>query len=139
MGSSGASKDEITAFMAEYFPQNRVTVVDVGERSARVRLAVDESALRPGGTISGPVMMAVADAALYTAILGEVGLVELAVTTHMSINFLLRPAGERDLLGSCRLIKVGKKLVVGEVSIVSEGEAEPVAHAVGTYALPPRT
>ena len=138
MNKQGATKDEIVEFMESAFPQNPVTVVSLTDRGARVRLAVDEGALRPGGTISGPTMMAVADAAIYTAIFGELGLVALAVTTQMSINFLRRPDGGLALLADCSLLKVGKKLVVGEVTVYSEGQEEPVAHAVGTYALPPR-
>ena len=137
MKKQGATEHEITHFMESAFPQNPVTLVSLSARGARVRLAVDERSLRPGGTISGPTMMAVADAAIYTAIFGELGLVALAVTTQMSINFLRRPDGGLALVADCSLLKVGQKLVVGEVTVYSEGQEEPVAHAVGTYALPP--
>jgi acyl-coenzyme A thioesterase PaaI-like protein len=94
------------------------------------------SELRPGGTVSGPVLMGVADVALYVAILGTIGIQPMAVTTSLNINFLRKPAGDRAVVGECRLIKVGRTLAVGEVTLYSEGLDEPVAHAVGTYALP---
>jgi acyl-coenzyme A thioesterase PaaI-like protein len=97
---------------------------------------VGEAELRPGGTVSGPVMMATADVALYVAILGEIGIVPLAVTTSLSFNFMRKPAGDRDVIGVCKLLKLGRTLAVGEVTLYSEGSDEPVAHAVGTYAIP---
>lgn len=81
-------------------------------------------------------MFAVADVALYVAILGEIGIVPLAVTTNLTLNFLRKPAADRDLIGKCKMIKVGKTQAVGEVYLYSEGSEEPVAHAVGTYAIP---
>ena len=80
--------------------------------------------------------MTLADVALYIAILARIGIVPLAVTTNLSINFLRKPRADRRVVARCRLMKLGKTLAVGEVSIYSEGEDEPVAHAVGTYALP---
>ena len=100
-------------------------------------MAVGTDELRPGGTVSGPVVMAVADVALYVALLGEIGIVPLAVTTSLTINFLRKPAADRRLVGVCRLLKVGRSLAMGEVSVYSEGLEEPVAHVVGTYAIPP--
>ncbi|TFZ05784.1 PaaI family thioesterase [Ramlibacter henchirensis] len=132
-----ASREEISAFIAKEFPQTKVRVLEVGNRSSRVLHEVGRNELRPGGTVSGPVMMATADVALYVAILGEIGLVPLAVTTSLSFNFMRRPPGDRNVIGDCRLMKLGKTLVVGEVWLYSEGIEEPVAHAVGTYALPP--
>ena len=81
-------------------------------------------------------MMAVADAAMYVAILGEIGIVPLAVTTSLNINFLRKPSAERDIIGVCRLLKIGRALVVGEVNLHSEGDEHPVAHAVVTYSIP---
>ena len=92
--------------------------------------------LRPGGTVSGPVLMAVADVALYVAILGEIGIVPLTVTTSFSINFLRKPSPDKAVVGVCKLMKVGKSLAVGEVTLYSEGGEEPLAHAVGTYSIP---
>ncbi|MBA8889100.1 acyl-coenzyme A thioesterase PaaI-like protein [Dokdonella fugitiva] len=133
-----ATKSDIASFLLREFPQTKCTVVDVGHRSATVRHAIGSAELRPGGTVSGPVLVAVADVALYVAILGEIGLVPLAVTTSLSINFLRKPAADAAIVGTCRLMKVGKSLIVGEVDLYSEGLEEPVAHAVGTYSVPPR-
>ena len=127
---------ELSDFLQREFPQTRCSIVSVGGGGATVRHAVGEAELRPGGTVSGPVMMATADVALYVAILGEIGIVPLAVTTSLNFNFMRKPAGERPILGVCRLLKVGRTLAVGEVSIYSEGSDEVVAHAVGTYAIP---
>ena len=129
-------KQQIIDFMATDFPQCNSTIDEVGGKSARVRHKIGEQELRPGGTVSGPVMMAVADVALYVAILGEIGIVPLAVTTNLNINFLRKPAANRDIIGECTLIKVGRSLIVGDVNLYSEGEPRPVAHAVGTYSVP---
>jgi acyl-coenzyme A thioesterase PaaI-like protein len=129
--------DELATFLKAEFPQTRCEVVAVGPRSATVRHPVSVAELRPGGTVSGPVMMMAADVAIYVALLGEIGLVPLAVTTSLSFNFLRKPAADRDILADCTLLKVGRTLVVGEVSLYSEGQSEPVAHAVGTYSVPP--
>ncbi len=130
------SHAEITAFLATEFPQNTSTVEAVGDGSATVRKAIGMADLRPGGTVSGPVLMAVADVALYVAILGEIGIVPLTVTTQLSINFMRKPASDCDIIGVCKLLKLGKTLAVGEVSLYSEGLPDMVAHAVGTYAIP---
>lgn len=133
-----ATKDEVAAFMAEEFPQARVVIEAVGNRGAIVSLEVGQDDLRPGGTVSGPALMGVADAALYAALLGEIGIVPLAVTTSLTINFLRKPDASRRVKGVCKLMKVGRALAVGEVSLYSEGHSEPVAHVVGTYSIPPR-
>ncbi|MBU0590516.1 MAG: PaaI family thioesterase [Gammaproteobacteria bacterium] len=130
------SKAEISAFLAKEFPQNKCTVEAVGGKSATVRHPIGVHELRPGGTVSGPVLMTVADVALYVAILGEIGIVPLTVTTSLNINFMRKPSADRAILGVCKLMKVGKTLAVGEVSLYSEGIEEPVAHVVGTYAIP---
>lgn len=136
--SGVADKTEaIARFIKQEFPQTRVEVDAVGERSARVSQAVDESDLRPGGTVSGPTLMALADVALYVALLGEIGIVPLAVTTSLTINFLRKPEASKRVIGECQLMKVGKTLAVGEVSLYSEGMDDPVAHVVGTYSIPP--
>ncbi len=130
--------DDIREFMKDSFPQAKVEVLAVGDNSSTLRQQVDESHLRPGGTVSGPTLMGLADAALYVAILGEIGLVALAVTTNLNINFLRKPLADRALLAECRLIKLGKVLAVGEVTLYSEGQDDPVAHVTGTYSIPPR-
>jgi acyl-coenzyme A thioesterase PaaI-like protein len=133
-----ATKEEVAAFIADAFPQTRLVIEAVGSRGATVSLEVGQNDLRPGGTVSGPVLMGVADAALYVAVLGEIGIVPLAVTTNLTINFLRKPEASRRVIGVCKLIKLGKAHAVGEVSLYSEGQSEPVAHVVGTYSLPPR-
>lgn len=127
---------EMAEFLRREFPQTRVTVESLGPEEVVVAHEVGVAELRPGGTVSGPVMMTVADVALYVAILHRIGLVPLAVTTSLSINFLRKPSADRRILGRCKLMKLGKSLAVGEVWIHSEGLDEPVAHATGTYALP---
>ncbi len=132
-----ASKEELTEFFKRDFPQADFVIERVGEKSATLRKKTDHRHLRPGGTVSGPLLMEMADAALYVAILGEIGLVALAVTTNLNTNFLRKPSSDKDILAECTLIKVGKLLAIGEVSLYSNGISEPVAHAVGTYAIPP--
>jgi len=133
------TSEQLNHFFKNDFPQADIIVEQVGERSATIRKRITEQHLRPGGTVSGPVLMEVADAALYVAILGELGLIAMAVTTNLNINFLRKPASDQDIIAQCKLIKVGKILVIGEVSLYSEGLDEPVAHAVGTYAIPPKS
>jgi acyl-coenzyme A thioesterase PaaI-like protein len=81
--------------------------------------------------------MGVADVALYVAILGEIGIVPLTVTTSFTINFLRKPSSAARIIAECALMKVGRSLAVGEVSLYSEGSTGPVAHVVGTYSIPP--
>jgi acyl-coenzyme A thioesterase PaaI-like protein len=131
-----ATKAEIIEFLQRDFPQSLCTVLDVGHLSATVRRPVGSADLRPGGTVSGAVLMAVADVALYVAILGEIGIVPLTVTTSFTINFLRKPASSSAIIGVCRLLKVGRTLAAGEVALHSEGNADVVAHAVGTYSIP---
>lgn len=130
---------ELTAFLRAEFPQTRCTIEELDEDgSVVVAHPVGVAELRPGGTVSGPVMMTLADVALYVAILAQIGIVPLAVTTNLSINFLRKPRADRRVVARCRLLKLGKTLAVGEVYVYSEGEDEPVAHATGTYAIPPQ-
>jgi acyl-coenzyme A thioesterase PaaI-like protein len=132
------TKEEITAFLAAEFPQASGTIHDVGGLGATVSRDIGAAELRPGGTVSGPALVAVADLALYVAILGKIGIVPLAVTTSLTINFLRKPTATKRVTGVCKLLKVGRALAVGEVSLYSEGLDEPVAHVVGTYSIPPR-
>ena len=130
------SQAELAQFLADQFPQSKCSIESLDPMGATLRHRVGVDELRPGGTVSGPVMMFTADVALYVAILGQIGIVPLAVTTSLSFNFLRKPAGGRDIIGVCKLLKLGKTLAIGEVNLYSEGQAEPVAHAVGTYAIP---
>lgn len=131
------TKEELVSFFQNDFPQADVIIENIGNESATIRKKINHNHLRPGGTVSGPVLMEIADVALYAVILSEIGLVALAVTTNLNINFLRKPSAEKDIIAESKLIKVGKLLVIGEVSLYSEGSNEPVAHAVGTYAIPP--
>ncbi|MBV9288841.1 MAG: PaaI family thioesterase [Hyphomicrobiales bacterium] len=133
--------EELRAYLIEIFPQvwseGDYSIVEAGPMSATVRLRHHPDHLRPGGTISGPAMFALCDLALYVAILNEIGRVKLAVTTNVSINFLRKPE-PKDLIGKARLMKLGKRLAVGEVALYSPGLPDMVAHATGTYSIPIR-
>ncbi|OIQ91270.1 thioesterase superfamily protein [mine drainage metagenome] len=112
----------------------RVQHVEAGQ--VRLALPRHDDFVRPGGTIGGPVMFALADVALYGAVLSLIGRVELAVTTSMTINFLRRPP-MRGLLAEGRILKMGQRLAYGEVLLFSEEDPQPIAHATGTYSIPP--
>ncbi len=133
--------EELHAYLVEIFPEvwkrGDFRIEGLAPMAATLRLVHHPRHLRYGGTISGPAMFALCDVALYVAILGEAGRVAHAVTTNVSINFLRKPA-PADLIGEARLIKLGKRLAVGEVAIYSAGESEMVAHATGTYSIPAR-
>ncbi len=134
------SAEEIAKLLAAEFPQAFYpgcghSIVRVGYGDVRVRWTFDKSSLRPGGTVSGPTMMELADFAMYVAVFSAIGPQPLAVTTNLNINFLRKPASA-DLLADARLMKVGKRLAVGEVTIYSEGADEPVAHVTATYSIP---
>jgi acyl-coenzyme A thioesterase PaaI-like protein len=131
------SKAEIVEFLAREFPQSQCVVEEVGDRSATISHPIGPAQLRPGDTVSGPLLMAVADVALYVAILATIGLVPLAVTTSLTINFLRKPSARHPIVGVCTLMKVGRVLVVGEVALYSDRSEAMVAHAVGTYSIPP--
>lgn len=133
-----ATKEQLEVFFQEEFAGADLVIERVGNRAACIRRTPKVKDLRPGNTVSGPFMMATADTALYVAILGELGLVALAVTTNLNINFLRKPAAGVDILAECVLLKVGKTLIVGEVSLYSVGQKEPIAHAVATYSVPPK-
>ena len=129
---------ELDAFLHREFPQvdrNGYRVEEVGDHFARVRLPFHEDHLRPGGTVSGPALMSLADTAMYVVILAMIGEVPLAVTTNLNINFMRRP-GPVDVIADARLLKLGKRLAVGDVSMYSDGDPEMVAHATLTYSIP---
>lgn len=137
MTAKRPTQAELSAFLKAEFPQTRCTIEELDEDgSVVVAHPVGHAELRPGGTVSGPVMMTLADVALYVAILAQIGIVPLAVTTNLSINFLRKPRADRRVVARCRMLKLGRTLAVGEVYLYSEGEDEPVAHATGTYAIP---
>ena len=118
------------------FPGSSFEIVTSGDRHATIRRPVTEADTRPGGTVSGPTLMALADTALYVAVHATLGITPHAVTSQLNIHFLRRPAGGKPVVAVCRLLRVGRSMAVGEVALYSEGEDEPVAHATGSYALP---
>jgi uncharacterized protein (TIGR00369 family) len=139
-GKPALTLGELEQFLRTEFPQafnetGGLSVEEIWHGGAKVRQAYRETFLRPGGTISGPTMMLLADVAMYVAVLTAIGPVPLAVTTHLSINFLRKPAAA-DLVAETKLFKLGKRLAVGEVAIRSAGEADLVAHATSTYSIP---
>jgi len=132
--------DQISMLLHEVFPQGfypgcGLTIERVDYASSRIRRHFQEDYIRPGGTISGPTMMELADFAMYVAVFSVAGPQPMAVTTNLNINFLRKP-GKGDLIAEARLMKVGKRLIVGEVVVYSDGENEPVAHVTSTYSVP---
>ncbi len=149
---------EFGLLMAERLPFAAMMGLEVEQFKTSgvwMRSVYRDEFLRPGGTVAGPLMMGLADAAMYAAVLARIGPVELAVTTNLCINFLRRPL-PGDVLGYARLLKLGKRLAVGEVSLYSDlpltdrdvvGKSdcyfnaleatEPVAHVTSTYSIPP--
>ena len=133
-------KAALEAFLVSEFPQvsDDYSIERVEEMALSVRLKVSDRHLRPGGTISGPSMFALADGGVYLAILAMIGPVALAVTTNISMDFMRKPAAGTDLIGDTRLLKLGRLLAVGDCLIRSEGSEAPVARASLTYAIPPQ-
>lgn len=129
--------DAIHAFVSKHFPQAHgfARVLSVGEQLTLELVAGDHN-LRPGGTVSGPTLMTMADTAMYYLILSRIGPVALTVTTNLNINFLQKPP-PGALTATATMLKLGKRLAVGEVSIESDGCEGPVAHATITYSIPP--
>jgi len=131
--------EELHRFQAEHFPQAAhldLRIEHLDDTTIRVRLPTKEQHLRPGGTISGPTLVWLADLSFYLLIMGRLGPVAAAVTTNLNINFMRKPE-PGDLLGEGRLLKLGKTLAVGDFTIWSEGLKDPVAPATVTYAIPP--
>lgn len=131
--------EDLHDFLREAFPQvsDDFQVEAVSENSITMRLSVDNRHLRPGGTVSGPSMFALADVAAYLVILAHIGPEALAVTTNCSIDFMRKPAAGVDMICQGRLLKLGRALAVTDVLIFSEGQAAPVARANLTYSIPP--
>ena len=130
---------QIREFLANEFPQNHCIVEEIGAGTAKLWLPIEHEHLRPGGTVSGPTLMMIADCAIYVAILGKLGKsgeVTLAATTNLNIHFLRKPVADKDIIAESKLLKVGKRLLIGEVFIYSAGLDMPVAHATATYSIP---
>lgn len=132
--------DEIATYLDEVFPQVRgdFVIKEVADRFVRVRMPVAERHLRPGGTVSGPAMFALADVSVYIAVIAMKGREALAVTTGGSFDFMRKPVSGADLICECRLLKIGRVLAVGDCLIYSDGMKEPVARASMTYSMPPK-
>lgn len=131
--------EDLEQFMAREFPQvaEDFVVENVAPMQVRIRMKIGERHLRPGGTVSGPSIFALADVAIYLATLAMIGPVALAVTTNISMDFMRKPEAGVDLIAEARLLKLGRSLAVGDVLIYSEGGSDPVARASMTYAIPP--
>ncbi|MDE3079408.1 MAG: PaaI family thioesterase [Paracoccaceae bacterium] len=131
---------ELEAFLSREFPQvaGDFAVEEVQSNRARIRFRVADRHLRPGGTVSGPSIFALADVAMYLALLAMIGPEALAVTTNCAIDFMRKPAAEADLIAEARILKLGRVLAVGDVLVFSDGTETPVARASLTYSIPPR-
>ncbi len=105
-------------------------------QTCRIRQRFQESMLRPGQTVSGAALMTLADLAMYALVLSAIGPVALAVTTNLNINFLRKGAAGHDLIAEAKLLKLGKRLAVGEVSLLSASSPDPIAHATVSYSIP---
>ncbi len=132
------SEDDLADFLAREFPEARgISVERVTQEGLIARMAVGAGDLRPGGTISGPSIFALADVAVYLAVLSRIGPVALAVTTNATIDFMRKPAAGMDLRAEVRLLKLGRQLAVADALIYSDGKPDPVARASMTFAIPP--
>lgn len=133
------TREALDGFLAESFPQvaKDFSVISVAPMEISVRMYITESHLRPGGTVSGPSIFALADVSVYLALLAMIGPKALAVTTNGSLDFLRKPVAGLDLISKAKLLKLGQVLAVGDVLIYSEGQKDPVARSNMTYAFPP--
>ncbi|MEY3004828.1 MAG: hypothetical protein RLZZ491_2004 [Pseudomonadota bacterium] len=133
-------RDALGRFLADTFPQvaGEIVVEDLRDSALRARLIVGDRHLRPGGTVSGPAMFALADVSAYLTILAMIGPKALAVTTNCSMDFMRKPQAGADLICECRLLKLGRVLAVGDCLLFSDGGADPVARATLTYSIPPK-
>lgn len=136
---SRISQEEFLQLATEHVPfvaqlGMQVEMLEAGK--ATIRIPFRDDFIRPGGTISGPVQMALADLTMYAVVLSLIGRVELAVTTNLNCNFLRRPR-PADLIAKGQILKLGKRLAVGEVTLYSAGAPEPVSHVTCTYSIPP--
>jgi len=133
------NKDELSDYLHEIFPQIRqdYTIDALDADSISVRLLVGERHLRPGDTVSGPSMFALADVSVYAMVLARLGRQALAVTTSSSLDFLRKPSASQDIIAEGRLLKLGRTLVVGDVLMFPDGGEHPVARATMTYSIPP--
>src|SRR5215469_4367682 len=140
MAAPKMSVAELEEFLRAEFPQSfgggdtRIEKAD-GE-TCLLRQRFSETMLRPGGTISGPTLMALADCAMYVVLLSAIGPIGLAVTTNLNINFLRKGQAGQDVLAVAKILKLGKRLAVGEVALLSGTSPDPIAHVTATYSIP---
>jgi uncharacterized protein (TIGR00369 family) len=131
---------ELEEFLRVEFPQSfgsgDTSIESADGTSCLLRQRYSERMLRPGGTVSGPTLMALADCAMYVVLLSAIGPIGLAVTTNLNINFLRKGQAGQDVLAEARLLKLGKRLAVGEVNLLSGTSPDPIAHVTSTYSIP---
>jgi len=131
---------DIREFLREEFPQvfsgDDIAIENADGETCMLRQRYSEAMLRPGGMVSGPTLMALADYAMYAVLLSAIGPVGLAVTTNLNINFLRKGAPGQDIFAAAKILKLGKRLAVGEVSLLSGTSPEPIAHVTATYSIP---
>jgi uncharacterized protein (TIGR00369 family) len=140
MAAAKMSVGELEQFLRAEFPQSfgsgDTRIESADGKTCVLRQHYSDRMLRPGGTISGPTLMGLADCAMYVVLLSAIGPVALAVTTSLSINFLRRGVPGHDVLAQARLLKLGKRLAVGEVTLSSASSPDPIAHVTATYSIP---
>jgi uncharacterized protein (TIGR00369 family) len=131
---------ELEEFLRVEFPQSfgsgDTSIESADGTTCLLRQRYNERMLRPGGTVSGPTLMALADCAMYVVLLSAIGPIGLAVTTNLNINFLRKGQAGQDVLAEARLLKLGKRLAVGEVNLLSGTSPDPIAHVTSTYSIP---
>src|SRR4051794_9999487 len=140
MAIAKMSVKDLEAFLLAEFPQaflsGDISIESADGATCLLRQRYSEQMLRPGRTVSGPTLMALADCAMYVVLLSAIGPVSLAVTVNLNINFLRKGAPGRDVLAAARLLKLGKRLAVGEINLLSGTSPDPIAHATATYSIP---
>jgi uncharacterized protein (TIGR00369 family) len=140
MAVAKMSVADIEGFLHREFPQafsgGDISIESADGALCLLRQRYSEKMLRPGGTVSGPTLMALADFAMYVVLLSAIGPIGLAVTTNLNINFLRKGRPGQDVLAAARLLKLGKRLAVGEVNLLSGTLPDPIAHVTSTYSIP---
>src|SRR6266705_4948586 len=140
MAIAKMSVAELEKFLHIEFPQvfggGDISIESADSTSCLLRQRYNDRMLRPGGTVSGPTLMALADFAMYAVLLSAIGPVGLAVTTNLNINFLRKGAPGQDLFAAAKILKLGRRLAVGEVSLTSGTLPDPIAHVPATYSIP---
>jgi uncharacterized protein (TIGR00369 family) len=131
---------ELESFLLAEFPQafeaGDISIESADGATCLLRQRYSDKMLRPGGTVSGPTLMALADCAMYVVLLSAIGPLSLAVTANLNINFLRKGAPGQDVFAAARLLKLGRRLAVGEINLLSGTSPDPIAHATSTYSIP---